>query len=228
MATEKRKLTTGEYYHVYNRGVDKRTIYRRARDYNRFLQQLYAFNDFQIVSNYSYYAELGFDALRERERQEPLVAIVAFCLMPNHFHLVVRQVRDEGLSLFMQKVGAGYAKYFNLKHKRNGTLFQDRFQAKHVHDTAYLHQVVSYVHLNPLALSGTTSKLPSSNKVRRLQEYAWSSLPTYLGRGGEGAVQYDLLDHATIKDVGLFLGNEHEKQLIKYLSSPGDDKFENG
>jgi len=226
MAGRKEPLTTGEYYHVYNRGVDRRVLFRDKKDYGRFLMQLYAFNDFEIASNYAYYAALGFEALREREREEPLVGVVAFCLMPNHYHLVLRQLRDDGISLYMQKAGAGYAKYFNLKYERTGALFESRFKAKCVDDDSYLYQIVPYVHANPLGIS---AKIDSSKRdfrvgTRALEKYTWSSYPVYLGRYGEGDVQYDVLDHRLIQELGLPVGRTHLQQIQKYLSSPEDDR----
>ena len=99
-------------YHIFNRGVEKRTIFLDESDYLRFMTNLAIFNDTKSVLNAKY-------RIKEREKpdaRKPLVDILAYCLMPNHCHFLLRQKEDDGISKFMNKIGVGYANYFNLKY----------------------------------------------------------------------------------------------------------------
>jgi putative transposase len=96
--------------------------------------------------------------------------------MPNHFHLLLRQKKEKGISRFMQKVGTGYSMYFNKKHERVGGLFQGKFKAVHINEEAHFLHLPHYIHTNPLKLNyrGRTS-------VDFLSDYKWSSFPDYIG-----------------------------------------------
>jgi putative transposase len=85
----------------------------------------------------------------ELEKGEPLVDIGSYCLMPNHFHLLLHQRQEDGISRFMQKLTTAYTMYFNIKNKRTGVLFQGRFKSKHAAEDRYLKYLLSYIHLNP-------------------------------------------------------------------------------
>ena len=117
---------------------------------------------------------------------EPLVEIIAYCLMPNHFHLLLREIEDGGISKFMQKLTTGYTMYFNKRRERNGALFQGRFKATHVADDRYLRYLISYIHLNPIKLIEPKWKeIGITDKARAeqyLENYAESSYLDYLGR----------------------------------------------
>jgi len=142
------KFSIGEYYHLYNRGTDKRLIFMDDTDKNHFIKLLFLCNsarnfvsrDIPRGSTYVY------------ERGEPLVEIVAYCLMPNHFHLLVHEKEDHGTSLFMQKLLTAYSMYFNTKQARTGTLFEGKFKAKHADTDEYLKYLLAYIHLNPVKL----------------------------------------------------------------------------
>ncbi|MFH0791854.1 MAG: transposase [bacterium] len=111
--------------------------------------------------------------------REKLVEVLAFCFMPNHIHLLLRQIKDRGISLFMQKVGTGYASYFNTKNNRKGHLFQGKFKAVHIKDDSQLMTIFSYIHTNPLSLLDSGWKengVSNLNKAMSfLEEYRWSS-----------------------------------------------------
>lgn len=117
---------------------------------------------------------------------EPLVDIAAYCLMPNHFHLLIQEIEEGGISKFMQKLTTGYTMYFNKKNDRNGSLFQGKFKATHVADDRYLRYLISYIHLNPIKLiepkwkeTGITDK---TRAERYLETYSQSSYLDYLGK----------------------------------------------
>jgi putative transposase len=171
-----------EWYHCYTRGVDKRTVFEDVSEYERFKHLLYLCNGTKTVhrSNLSASADIY-----AADRGDPLVAIGAYCLMPNHFHVLIREVREGGLSEFMRKVGIAYALFFNKKHDRVGNLFVKPFRAKHVSDDEYFKRVAQYIHLNPAELFEPGWKEGRVGDMHRLREalaaYPHSSLPDYRG-----------------------------------------------
>lgn len=172
-----------EWYHCYSRGVDKRTVFEDESDYARFKNLLYLCNSMTPIHR-SAIAKLKGREVYEIERGEPLVAIGAYCLMPNHFHLLLRELREGGISEFMRKVGIAYAMYFNIKRERIGNLFVKPFRAKHVSDDDYFRKVAQYIHLNPAELyepgwkEGRIGDL--SILGRNIRAFKHSSLPDYL------------------------------------------------
>ena len=144
-------FATGEYYHIYNRGVDKRTVFEDEYDFLRFLKSMEEFNTIDPIGSLyeksfkkDTYPQLG----NRVSKSENLVEIIAYCLNPNHYHFLVKQVSDKGIEKFMHKVGLGYTKYFNHKNDRSGVLFQGKFKAVHVDTNEYLLHLSVYVNLN--------------------------------------------------------------------------------
>lgn len=146
----KRKITfeNGEFYHIYNRGVDKRNIIGGKNDIHRILESLDVFNTTQSIGSIyenSFGKEennlLGSDASK-------LVEIVAFNILDNHYHFVLKQLSEGGVSKFMHSFGTGYTKYFNEKKDRSGVLFQGPFKAEYINSEEYLRYVIDYVNLN--------------------------------------------------------------------------------
>lgn len=185
MSIRKTQFVTGEnYYHIYNRGVDKRDIFLDRRDYERFLYLLFACNDTRPLENSQFHYRGLASIVTARER-EMLVEVVCFCLMPNHFHILLRQRLDNGISLFMQKVGTGYSMYFNTKYERSGTLFQGKFKAIHIDREEYLTHLTRYIHLNPAELREPKWKEKGiknwKDTYEFVKKYPWSSYADYLG-----------------------------------------------
>jgi len=189
------QFADGEYYHVYNRGVEKRDVFGARADYERFLFGLYALNDRRpfLNSQYHYRGLTSIERLagrvRERgaaEKRIALVDLVCFCLMPNHFHLLLRQRGDDGVSLFMQKLGTAYTMYFNEKYERSGGLFQGTYKAIHVPHDRYFLPLSRYIHLNPLDVFEPRWRergVRGSKKTHDfLFEYPWSSYADYVNR----------------------------------------------
>lgn len=174
----------GEYYHIYNRGTEKRKIFLDKNDYRRFLMLLYFANqDSPVVLKLQ---GQTLEELAGKRAGTPIVEIVSYCLMPNHFHILVREATDGGISKFMQKLTTGYTMYFNTKNERTGTLFQGRYKANHVADDRYLRYLISYIHLNPVKLIEPkwkeTGICDQSNAERYLEKYEASSYSDYLGK----------------------------------------------
>ena len=150
-----------EYYHVYNRGVEGRNIFEDSNDLDRFWKSLKLFNDKKVIG--SIY-EKSFEEIPEVDNRKELVDIICYCLNPNHFHLLLKQKEERGISTFMHRIG-GYTWFFNHKHKRKGSLFQGAFKAKHIENNDYLLHVSAYINLNSRVhqLGGETAKLSESS-----------------------------------------------------------------
>ena len=212
---KKPQLINDFIYHIFNRGVEKRKTFLEKGDFVRFIRDLYEFNDEDAVINLSYHFNPKTIEVepryikKEQKKRKLLVDILAFVLMPNHFHLILRQLKENGISRFMQKLGTGYTMYFNKKNDRVGSLFQGRYKAVMVKEEPHFIFLPSYIHLNPIKLyRGSTS---INSMLRFLEDYKWSSLPDYLGKknfpsvtsrdffsdyfGGKGAY------HSEIKDL---------------------------
>ncbi|HEY0979800.1 MAG TPA: transposase [Candidatus Paceibacterota bacterium] len=195
----KEPFVIGEYYHIYNRGIDKRIIFLDTQDYRRFVQLLYvanSTNSFEL-GNFFINNKKTFEDLFHIERGEPLVAIGAWALMPNHFHLVVRECTEGGITTFMKKLGTAYSMYFNIKYKRTGSLFGGLFKSKHIETDIYLQHLFGYVHLNALDLmdsyweSSITESLPSM-WMSFLTKYSYSSFHEY--NTTEARLESNILD----------------------------------
>ncbi len=191
MPRQPRNFETGSIYHVVNRGVEKRDIFLTLQDYSRFILGLEFCNDSEPTDLWTLI--VGSDPTKLRERLEQkrklgkdiIVKILGFALMPNHFHLVVQEIVDGGVSRFMQKLG-GYTTYFNKQHDRVGSLFQSRFKAVHIQSDSQLHTVFAYVHTNPIELwefgwKERQIKDPGA-AIKKLNEYRFSSYLDYIGK----------------------------------------------
>lgn len=178
------KFSEGEYYHIYNRGVEKRNIFLDDYDYNRFVFLLFCSNDIKPFS-YRDLKELKPRGLPSGKIKNNLVNIGAFCLMPNHFHLLIKETVEGGISKFMLKLSTAYTMYFNKKYERSGALFQGTFKAEHVDFDEYLKYLFSYIHLNPIKLIQSDWKdrgIEDIIKAKKyLNDYKYSSFIDYIG-----------------------------------------------
>jgi putative transposase len=161
-------LTNKEIYHIYNRGVDKRKIFLNSKDYQRFVDGLVVFNDTENLDG------RHLRDLIDGQDRKALVNIVAYCLMPNHFHLLLEQIADTGVTKFMKKLTTGYTMYFNKKYERTGALVQGVFKRSHIRTNDRLLEMSRYIHANPL-------KILPEKSFFALESYRWSSLSDYLG-----------------------------------------------
>lgn len=162
-------LKNGEYYHVYNRGTDKRDIFSGEFDYFRFFRSLKEFNQVEpVVSLYikDQLEKAGKAVVAGPLQDEKLVDIIAFNLLPNHFHLILKQLQEGGVSEFMKRVGGGYTRYFNHRHKRNGVLFQGKFKVAHIDSNEKLIYLSAYVNGNHIVHG-----IKNGGKFSSLSEY---------------------------------------------------------
>lgn len=151
----KTSFANGEYYHIYNRGTDKRSIFSDVTDFNRFIQSMQEFNVAEPIGSIYEHCRVKIKSTHKfgsstskLHEDKPLVSIVAYCLNSNHYHFLVQQLSERGVEKFMQRLGTGYTKYFNHKYDRSGVLFQGKFKAVHVDSNEYLLHVSAYVNLN--------------------------------------------------------------------------------
>ena len=179
------EIFTGGYYHIYNRGVDKRTVFESYLDFERFYGSMAVFNDIHYVDAQTRSFKESVENVRHRVSNiEGFVDILSFCLLPNHYHMFLRQRVDDGLAKFMQKLQMGYTKYFNLKNERSGSLFQGPYQSVAVTRQAQFEHLPCYIHLNALDLvdkSWRNGALSSTLCVlQKLSEHKWSSHNQYM------------------------------------------------
>jgi putative transposase len=220
MAYRKVVLATGEIYHIFNRAVARQPIFLTKTHYLRFLNLIQYYQFAESKMSYSSFKKLK---ISERERilyelkknNQTQVEIIAFCIMPNHYHLLLKQTGDAGITTFIKKVQNAYAKYFNIKQNRPGALWGSQFQAVRVETDEQLIHLSRYIHLNP-----STSFI---TKIEQLENYAWSSLAQYLG-----ANLYEFVNQSLIlsffqnkEDYRKFVfdQSEHQRELgkIKHL-----------
>lgn len=192
MPRKAREFEIGAIYHIVNRGVEKRRIFETNQDYSRFILALEFFNAKNPFKLWDLFERTASNPALLKKRLEgqrdtphsPIVDFLAFALMPNHFHLIVKEIVEGGVSLFMQKIG-GYSTYFNKQHDRVGPLFQSRYKAVRVQDDIQLANVFVYVHTNPVELveaGWKEFKVKDPNKaLTYLENYKWSSYRDYIG-----------------------------------------------
>lgn len=182
MSTRSISFAELEYYHLYNRGNGKQKIFHDKEDYSRFIGLLYACNQKASFKSDNLKKDEG---LYNTLVQDPLVAIGAYCLMPNHFHILITQIEKDGISRFMQKMMTAYVMYYNKKYQRTGSLFEGKFKAEHAATDRYLKYLFSYIHLNPVKLINSSWRekgMQNKQKILSyLNTYASSSFLDYLG-----------------------------------------------
>jgi putative transposase len=209
MPARKIPFVTGQVYHVFNRGVNKISIfrvdreYRRAKDtcsFYRFIKPGISFSDFMKSD-----LKRQFEIKRLIVKNGLLVDIFAYCLMPNHFHFLLMQKVDGGVSKFLSNFQNSYTKYFNLRNKRQGSLLLTPFKAVKIEDDDQLIHVSRYIHLNPYAAHLVAS-------VDDLENYSWSSLGEYLNLKEKGFCR--------IKKILSFF--ESTDEYLKFVSNQAD------
>lgn len=184
MAIRRTSFAIDEWYHCYNRGVEKRTTFTTKDEYARFMQVLYLCNSNTALRRDDL-PDTSDEFIFQISRGDTLVDIGVYCLMPNHFHLLLRERTEGGISRFMHKVSTAYTMYFNIKHDRVGGLFIKPFRSKHISKNLYFTYVAQYIHLNPLEIFEPSWKegkvLDMSSLEKKLANYTYSSFSEYNG-----------------------------------------------
>ncbi|MDO8686655.1 MAG: transposase [Candidatus Berkelbacteria bacterium] len=173
----------GEYFHIYNRSVEKRLIFSDDKDHWRFMTLLLVLQGDLLINQMNRVVNLvehrRFDnEIFEDILEDPYVELISFCLMPNHFHLILRAMKEGGISKFMQRLLDAYTKYFNIRHERVGHLFGGRFQSVHIDKDEYLNHLSAYIHLNPWGLKewrGKEIQYPWSSFTDFTKENRWGN-----------------------------------------------------
>lgn len=192
----------GEFYHVFNRGTDKRDVFDHKKDMERFLLTLQLCNTAHLIRSVTDTTPTE----RERLRQETRLAdMVAYCFNPNHFHTILRQNSEGGISSLMKKTMGGYTRYFNEKNHRSGALFQGQFKAKHIASNEYLLHVSAYVNLNNRVHGG-------SNPTTRMCLSSWEE---YVGDPAERICDTAIvLDQFSTKEKYQKFSEEALKEIL--------------
>lgn len=183
-------FSPGEIYHTFNRGVEKRRVFLDKKDYTYALRILKYYLFKTLPLSFSKYSDLSFNQKINYESsyfrlENQQVDILSYCLMPNHFHLLIKELLENGISKFMANFSNSYTKYFNLKETRVGPLFQGTFKSVYVESDNQLINVSRYIHLNPIK-----SMLV---KLEDLNLYQWSSFPEFLNRNEQKICNTDLI-----------------------------------
>ena len=190
-------LVNDNYYHIYNRGVEKRTVFSDKHDFDRFLQVL---DYYQFAGPKPAFSNRLCLKENDFSLNPKIVEIVCYCFMPNHFHILIRQLKDGGISEFIRKVTNSYTKYFNTKNHRVGPLFQGAFKAVIIENDVQFIHVSRYIHLNPY-----TSEL-----VQEVGSYPYSSYPHFIGTGSSKICVAEPI-------LSQFKSNEDYKRSLKAL-----------
>ena len=222
MSIRKTSFAPGEFYHIYNRGNDKREIFHDQWDYAHFLKILNLFNR---KENLCLRYESGNFFIPNLKTE--LVSIGAYCLMPNHFHLLISEKEEGGISRFMQKISTGYVMYYNQKYNRTGSLFEGKFKSKHIGDDRYFKYLFSYVHLNPIKLiepKWKTEGIKDNKKALEfLETYRYSSYRKYT----KGEDENNILDISVFPEY--FPTKESfEKDIFDWLNYDKEDFHDEG
>jgi len=190
MPYRKQQFVNEEIYHIVLRGIDDNLIFKDIDDYYRGIFSIYEFNTTKPVTIQSRRKIRATIKKKNRGRasildeRDKLVEVLAFCFMPNHIHLLLKQLKSGGITKFMSKVGTGYGRYFNKKYNRRGYVFQNRFLAVHIKDDEQLKTVFVYIHTNPIALIEPNWKekgIKNPKKIiKSLENYKWSSYSDYI------------------------------------------------
>ncbi|MCX6752280.1 MAG: transposase [Candidatus Nomurabacteria bacterium] len=182
MSLRKVNLISDEYYHIYNRGNSKQKIFHDNEDYFHFMGLLFACNS---INNFRAGILSKGESPYDFGRGKQIASIGSYCIMSNHFHILITQKEENGISKFMQKLTTAYAMYYNKKYKRTGGLFEGKFKSEHAKDDRHLKYLFSYIHLNPIKLIQKDWKeVGIKNKketLEYLQNYKYSSYLDYLG-----------------------------------------------
>jgi len=192
MPYRKEQFANGRIYHIILRGLDDNLIFKDINDYYRGIFSIYEFNNANPIeirkrrlARKTEKKKAGGDPMSAViDKRDRFVDVLCFCFMPNHIHLLMKQIKDDGITKFMRKVGAGYGRYFNKKYERRGYVFQNRFRSIHIEDDNQLRIIFNYIHVNPISLIEPGWKENGIKDTKKsadfLREYKWSSYKDYV------------------------------------------------
>lgn len=238
MPYRKEKFENGDIVHIILRGVNGNLIFKHIEDYFRGIFSIYEFNNLKPVSIYwrrkariafKNKIQRGPTSLSFMDERERMVDVLCFSFMPNHIHLLVKQIKDNGITEFMRKVGTGYGGYINRRYKRQGHVFQSSFNAVKIKTNEQLKVVFAYIHTNPISLIYKDWKdIKIGDKdFKKITEfsknYKWSSYLDYIGiKNFPSVIQREFM-------LELFGGENNCKEFIlDYIKNKGKLKIQRG
>ncbi len=201
----------GEYYHLYNRGLAKQPIFNFSDDYKRFIETLFYYQIQNPKPKFSTFKKFN---LYSVDSSKKIVEVICYSVMPNHFHLLIEQLKDGRITEFMRKFIHSYNKYLNIKYNRQGPVFQGVFKAIRVESDEQLIHLSRYIHLNPLA----------SFLVKDLSLYPWSSYKSYINKNNDQRIFKDeiLKFFKSVEDYQKFISDQVDYsqtlERIKHLA----------
>jgi len=236
MPYRKEKFENGNIVHVILRGVDGNAIFKDINDYYRGIFSIYEFNNSNPVSikyrreiierfKKSIRGRTSDESIIMPDNRERMVDILCFCFMPNHIHLLLKQIKENGITEFMRKVGTGYGGYINRKYNRQGHVFQSSFNAVKITTNEQLEIVFAYIHANPISLTYKDWKSVRIEDqdfkkiIEFLREYKWSSYLDYIGiKNFPSVTQKEFI-------LELFREENNCKEFVEnYIKNKGESK----
>lgn len=201
-------LVTDQFYHLINCGTGAIPIFKDKHDYQKFLQVMLYYQNVNPPLRFAKFMQLNRDQRNSflndlKQKKEFLVEIITYCLMPNHFHLLIKQIKDSGIHQFMRKLQDSYSRHFNLKYKRRGGLFEGRFKAVHIGNEAQLLHLNRYIHLNPYSAY-------LIKNFSELETYPYSSFGEYLGNREDEICQKEAISNCFSK------GNKYKDFVLDH------------
>ncbi len=208
----KNPLVNGNYYHILNRSIAQFQIFNEVDDFNRFMQiiDLYRFKDFSY--KFSEFISLSLENQKLisnniRKNNLKVIKIIAYCIMPTHFHLILEQETKNGITKYMSRILNSYTRYFNLKHHRKGPLWEGHFKNVSIDDDEQMLHLTRYIHLNPV----------SADLIKKPEDWLFSSYNEYLNKGSDKLCEYDNSPEITPKNYKNFVSDHiaYQKELSK-------------
>lgn len=212
MATQPRNFDLSYYYHVYNCGVEKRNIFTTNYDYMRFFNTIIYYLHDQNISfiqykNLSKEVQKAWFKLNPKGLKTLRVSIISYCLMPNHFHFLLKLVKENGITQFLADLTNSYTRYFNVKYDRIGSLFQGTFKAKSIISDESLLEVTRYIHLNPVVSNKINSK-----QILKPENYPFSSYRFWISNSALDPKGLELLNYREVQDWIAYAGGRKKYQ----------------
>ncbi len=210
------KLYVGGFYHVFNRGADRRIVFHDKQDVNRFLLLLDLLNSEKNLRSIQLFKRGDSDFKLEEARKTPLVKIYAYAIMRNHFHLVLEQVAESGVSRFMQKLGTAYSKYYNERYSHAGVIFQGKYKYVELASDMRILQAISYVNLNKIVHS---DRSPTSINTTSQSAYLEQKTSSFSVQAQEGVKLFGDLHKYQV------VSQEIVKEILKRRALQETDKY---
>jgi len=213
------KFSIKEYYHIYNRGVDKRDIFMDSEDVARFLVCMNIFNTTDSVGSVYEHSRKELKFRSRAPKNKKLVHFIAFCLNQNHYHFILEPLVDNGIQKFMHKLSTGYTNYFNEKYKRSGALFQGKYKAIHIDSNEYLLHLSAYVNLNYKVHKNLNKKWMESLPISSFMEYVEKSAKLFCAKEiileqFDSLREYKSFCELVLPDI---LRRKEEEKELKYM-----------